>query len=233
MERLAASVGKGGKNLQQDVALVQDLLKSRGCDPGPCDGVCGDNTVAAIRKFQLTFMPHPDGLIEPGKDTWVRLAGADADVTPGPEGGEDWSGESSQWSQEKKLKSMHPKLREKVIHLLAALQRRDFKPQIYYGWRSVKVQLDLYEQGYTKVKFSFHNAQKPDGTPNAHAADIVDCRYGWSEKAERSGFWKALGEEAKKQGLIWGGDWASFPDLAHVQLLPNEQLQKVKQQSGL
>jgi len=93
--------------------------------------------------------------------------------------------------------------------------------------------MQLYFKGNTKVKFSFHNAQHPDGTPNALAADIVDSRFGWAPEAEQTGFWKALGEEAKKQGLIWGGDWVTFRDWAHVQLVPNGELARVREESGL
>jgi peptidoglycan L-alanyl-D-glutamate endopeptidase CwlK len=95
------------------------------------------------------------------------------------------------------------------------------------------VQLKLYQEGNSKVKFSFHNAQKLDGTPNSYAADIIDERYAWTGQAESSGFWKALGEEAKKQGLYWGGDWSSFRDWAHIQLVENSQLALVKRESGL
>jgi peptidoglycan L-alanyl-D-glutamate endopeptidase CwlK len=144
-----------------------------------------------------------------------------------------WSGDSSQWTQDKKIASMNPLLRPKVLAVLAALGKRGFKPKVFYGWRSVVVQLKLYAEGNTTVKFSFHNAQKPDGTPNSYAADIIDERYAWTAQAESSGFWKALGEEARKQGLYWGGDWTSFRDWAHVQLVPNSQLARVKQESGL
>jgi hypothetical protein len=47
-----------------------------------------------------------------------------------------------------------------------------------------------------------------------------------------SGFWKALGEEAKKQKLFWGGGWASLRDRDHVQLLANSQLGEVRQKCG-
>ncbi len=71
------------------------------------------------------------------------------------------------------------------------------------------------------------------GTPNSYAADVIDSRYGWTPQAETSGFWKALGEEAKKQNLYWGGDWSSFRDWAHVQLVANSELARVKKESGL
>jgi peptidoglycan L-alanyl-D-glutamate endopeptidase CwlK len=129
--------------------------------------------------------------------------------------------------------SMFPEMRPKVEAVLAALRQRGFQPRVHFAWRSVAVQLQLFRQGNTTVKFSFHNAQKRDGTPNAYAADIIDSRYAWTAAAESSGFWAALGEEGKAQGLYWGGDWTSFKDLAHVQYYPNSSLRDVKAESGL
>jgi peptidoglycan L-alanyl-D-glutamate endopeptidase CwlK len=68
---------------------------------------------------------------------------------------------------------------------------------------------------------------------NGLGADIIEVRYGWSDQAASSGFWKALGEEARTQNLVWGGDWAGFHDWAHVQLVENSQLGRVKEESGL
>jgi peptidoglycan L-alanyl-D-glutamate endopeptidase CwlK len=121
----------------------------------------------------------------------------------------------------------------KVVAVLEALNRRGFQPKVFFAWRSVAVQLEIFKKGNTKVKFSFHNAQKRDGTPNAYAADIVDSRWGWGAKAATEGFWTALGEEAKVQGLNWGGDWKTFRDWAHVQLTENSKLKQVKKESGL
>ena len=170
-------------------------------------------------------------MVEPNRNTWTRLASTNG--APTKPALFEWGGDSTQWSQEKKNRSLTLPLRPKVKAVVDALKRRGFSPTIFYGWRSVATQLQLYRLGNTKVKFSFHNVQKPNGTPNAYAADIIDSRHGWSKQAETAGFWKALGEEAKKQGLYWGGDWADFRDGAHVQLLPNSDLAKVKRQSGL
>ena len=210
-----------------DVHTVQVLLKARQFDPGPADGACGPRTVGAIRGFQATFLAHADGLIEPGRATWQRLEGS-APMLPA-----EWGGDSAQWPQEKKLRSMNPMLATKVRALLTALTQRQFQPKVFYGWRSVEVQARLFAMGRSKVKFSFHNAQQPNGTPNAYAADIIDGRYAWTPQAESSGFWKALGEEAHIRGLVWGGDWASFRDWAHVQLVQNAELSRIKRESGL
>jgi peptidoglycan hydrolase-like protein with peptidoglycan-binding domain len=74
MSALTDSVGKNGQNLKQDVIRVQGLLKTAGVDPGPIDGVCGSQTISAIRMFQEGLVAHPDGLIEPEGPTWRRLA---------------------------------------------------------------------------------------------------------------------------------------------------------------
>ena len=52
---------------------------------------------------------------------------------------------------------------------------------------------------------AFVQAQKPDGTPNAYAVDIIDRRWAWGQEAETNGFWDALGSLAKAEGLFWGG----------------------------
>src|SRR5438874_3293195 len=129
--------------------------------------------------------------------------------------------------------SLEPAFRAKVQILLEKLKAAGFKPKIFYGWRSVDVQQQLFREGKSQVQFSFHNAQKPDGTPNAYAADIIDQRWGWEDEAETNGYWTALGKAAKSLGLVWGGDWKDFPDEAHVQSRQNSELAAVKKESGL
>lgn len=226
MVHLVDSVGEGGRNYTIDVLRVQTLLRSKGYVLQPGRGICGNDTVIAIKKFQASFLSQPTGLIEPYSLSVQKLCEEKHAV-------HEWSGDSSRWSQEKKLKSLNLAFQPRVVSVVDKLKRDGFLPSIYYGWRSVAVQLTLYNSGRSKVKFSFHNAQHPDGTPNSYAADIIDARFGWTDQAERAGFWAALGSVAKAQGLIWGGDWSSFRDVAHVQLLPNSLLHNVKQESGL
>jgi hypothetical protein len=230
MADILESVGDQGVNRPNDVTMVQSLLKTNGFKCGLVDGVCGDRTITAIRAFQSTFLKEPDGLIEPGRATWRRLASTT--TIPASPGLLEWSGNSASWSHEKKLQSLHLDLRPKVTGVLSGLSERGFQPKIFYGWRSVAVQLEIVKKGNSHVKFSFHNVQHKDGTPNAHAADIVDSRWGWDRQAGLNGFWTALGEEAKKQNLYWGGDW-SKPDWAHVQLVANGLLGLKKRESGL
>lgn len=233
---ISGSVGKGGKNARMDVQVVQRILKDikEGYDPGPVDGFCGVRTIAAISLFQKKFLHYPDGLIAPGGITWQRLVSVQRLAPPLPQvASGDWSGDPARWPQDKKLQSLNVEFRSSVTKLLAALVKRGFKPKVFYGWRSVAIQLKLFKEGKSLVKFSFHNAQKVDGTPNSYAVDIVDERWGWERAAESNGFWKALGEESKKLKLVWGGDWVEFRDWAHVQGRLNRELADVKRESGL
>lgn len=223
---ISASVGRNGVNRRLGVVTIQKLLKERGVDPGPINGLCGSKTIAAIVSFQKGFLRRPDSLIEVGGITWRKLTTTQPNkikVAPRVSVGY-WSGDSARWPQDKKLESLDTSFRKKTRAVLKALEERGFQPKIFYGWRPVSVQQKLHEKGRTKARFSFHNAQKPDGTPNSYAADIVDKRWGWKKEAEMSGFWAALGKEAKKQGLVWGGDWKNFKGVAHIQGRQNSEL---------
>jgi len=124
-----------------------------------------------------------------------------------------------------KLLRLHPVLRRKVKAIVKDLAGHGFAAKVYSTWRSQADQAVLYREGRTQVWFSFHNATRPDGSPCALAADIADAKLAWGATPA---FWKTLGKAAKAHGLTWGGDWKSFPDSAHVQLLPNSDLARVQ-----
>jgi peptidoglycan L-alanyl-D-glutamate endopeptidase CwlK len=242
MTTISGSVGEGGDNLEADVRTVQQLLTKAGHDPKGIDGDYGTYTRDAILSFQRTFLSDPDGRIDPGGQTLKRLdeatqGGGAATGGTGAGGGDkpafsDWSGDSSQWPQEKKLASLEPGFRAKIVRVIAKLKNDGFQPKIVFGWRSVAVQQRLVAQGKSTVRFSFHNAQKPDGTPNAWAVDVIDARWSWNEP-DCHKFFKALGDAGKAEGLVWGGDWTTFKDWAHLQGRQNSELGAVRRESGL
>jgi len=239
MPVLSASVGQGGRNQKADVLRVQGLLNQAGARPSlRADGRCGKKTIAAIRKFQRGFMRRADGRVDPGGRTLRELGraavAAEAGTAPDTRHPPSyWRGDPKRWQRKKKLASLEPEFRAKVEAMLAELEAAGFQPKIFYAWRSVAIQRELKRKGRSKVDFSFHNAQLPDGTPRALAVDIVDKRWGWGELAKTRGFWSALGAAAHDQELYWGGSWRSFKDWAHVQALPNRALARVKRESGL
>lgn len=125
-----------------------------------------------------------------------------------------------------KLAELHPAFRPLVVILLDELRQLTWQPKIVYAYRSPQEQMILFQSGRSRVKFSFHNAAYPDGRPAALAVDVIDRRYAWTgEPAPR--FFENLGTIARALGLVWGGDWHSFPDKAHVQFCANEELYRV------
>ena len=251
---IASSVGRRGVNRPADVEQIQTLLRRAGMDPGPIDRIAGPRTIAAIVGFQQRFLTRPDGRVDASGRTLARLNGtparsvsrATSAIRPLPTGrpapavspparhdeSHDWRGDSSAWPQERKLASLEPGCRRKIDAVLADLRAQGFRPTIIFGWRSVAVQQQLMRRGVTKVRFSFHNAQTPQGRPNAWAVDVVDERWAWNEP-DCHVFFRALGKSGKAQGLVWGGDWTGFRDWAHLQGRQNAELRLVKRESGL
>jgi peptidoglycan L-alanyl-D-glutamate endopeptidase CwlK len=225
---ISASVGRDGDNRKADTRKIQKALNQAiPKSPLIVDGDCGAKTIKRIERFQSAYMRRPDGRIDPGGRSLRRLNQA------APSLQSEWKGDSSRWSQEKKLDSLDNALRKKVVRILARLEAEGFRPKIVYAWRSVAVQQQLVAQGRSRVRFSFHNAQYKSGRPRAHAIDVIDRRWAWDDAAERNGFWDALGRAGKDEDLFWGGDWRSFRDLAHLQSFPNAKLTEIKRQSGV
>ncbi|RZL27806.1 MAG: peptidoglycan-binding protein [Sphingomonas sp.] len=259
MITISASVGRLGVNRPDDVSKVQDLLHRAGMNPGPVDHIAGPRTIAAINGYQQHILRAPDGRVDANGLTLHRLNAAITRAAPPRSPSRiqpsqvqqapppsrvaalapsskamrtDWTGDSEAWPQDKKLASLDPVFRRQIEPILSQLRTEGFKPKIIFAWRSVAKQLVLHRQGRTKVLFSFHNAQTPQGIPNALAVDVVDERWGWNEP-DCHVFFKALGRIGKMHGLVWGGDWTSFRDWAHLQGRQNSALRQVKRESGL
>lgn len=82
---ISGSVGQGGKNKEDDVRTVQQLLNQKGAAPAlEVDGLCGPKTIGAVRKFQSDNLGFADGRVDPGGQTWGALTGgAAASQQPG------------------------------------------------------------------------------------------------------------------------------------------------------
>jgi len=82
MYRLSGSVGEGGRNLHDDVQIVQKLLNKNAhivAEIGnlPEDGILDERTQRAIVAFQrrIVRLSSPDGRIDPHGRTWRTLLG--------------------------------------------------------------------------------------------------------------------------------------------------------------
>lgn len=100
-------------------------------------------------------------------------------------------------------------IRPAVALILTDLEMEEELPLIAKDvFRSPQRQLELYRQGRSKVRWSFHNATTKDGQPGSLAADIVDANLAWNARRD---FWLKLGGAALRRGLNWGGYWG-LPD---------------------
>lgn len=128
------------------------------------------------------------------------------------------------------LRQAHPIFKMRLVAILAELRALGWQPRIWHVTRTETEQAEKVKKGYSKTMKSWHvestEGHLPAGPGRADivhgsAADIVDRRYAWEGKAAnlKFQFWMDLGAAAKKQGCEWGGDWKTFPDVAHVQML--------------
>ena len=82
---LSAAVGRGGKNLEEDVQQVQIALNRRADAGLKVDGRCGKDTIEAIMEFQRALgQSRPDGRVDPKRGTARALAASGKIGKPPP-----------------------------------------------------------------------------------------------------------------------------------------------------
>ncbi len=91
--RLSGSVGKGGRNANDDVKTVQNLLVKAGHKIA-VDGLIGPKTIGAITSFQNSNQLEGSGLVNPDDETWTRLKGGGS-TAQSADGAEAGSGSGS------------------------------------------------------------------------------------------------------------------------------------------
>lgn len=103
---------------------------------------------------------------------------------------------------------------DKVVEAMAMLGH---PVRIVEGYRTPERQDELYAQGRTTPGRVVTNAK---GNESAHnfgvAVDFIFKNGGYNAPEE---LWQTLGSVMKSQGFTWGGDWKSFPDKPHGELL--------------
>jgi len=109
------------------------------------------------------------------------------------------------------IESLEPGVREKVRRVLVKLEQKKWQPRVAEGRRTLAEQREKVRRGVSKTMNSKHLC--------GIAADVIDRRYAWGGPAANTNFqfWRDLGAAAKSEGLVWGGDWKSFKDVAHIE----------------
>lgn len=102
-----------------------------------------------------------------------------------------------------------PGFRTKLLALVAAMAKRGQPARVVETLRLPRLHQHYVEQGTTQAPTVFHSWHG-----YGLAADVVHATQLWDAPAA---FWDALGAEAERLGLRWGGRW-KFVDKPHVQL---------------
>lgn len=105
-----------------------------------------------------------------------------------------------------RLTELHPVFARQIRDVISRLEIMGERPRIQDAWRSPEMQLVAYQSGHSKVRWGYHNATAPDGTPEALAVDLLDDD---SPLAARRPYLLKLAAVCAKigwieTGILWG-----------------------------
>jgi hypothetical protein len=121
-------------------------------------------------------------------------------------------------TSEKRLEKVHPELAKRIRDLIEAFAQRGTQVEVVQGLRTFAEQDALFAQGRTKPGPRVTNAKGGQSNHNyGLAVDLCPFVNGKPDFSANSTF-VAIGGEAVKRGLEWGGNWKKFIDKPHVQL---------------
>ncbi len=121
-------------------------------------------------------------------------------------------------TSDKRLQKVHPELSKRIRDLIEAFAQRGTQVEVVQGLRTFAEQDALFAQGRTKPGPRVTNARGGQSNHNyGLAVDLCPFVNGKPDFTANATF-VAIGAEAVKRGLEWGGNWKKFIDKPHVQL---------------
>jgi peptidoglycan L-alanyl-D-glutamate endopeptidase CwlK len=116
---------------------------------------------------------------------------------------------------------LYPPFAAKILELQTACAQRGAHFYMTQGLRTMDEQAALYAQGRTKPGNRVTNAKPGSSLHNfGIAVDFTldaDLTKPGLQPDWQEAHYAMLGEEARKLGLVWGGDWHSIKDNPHVE----------------
>jgi hypothetical protein len=109
-----------------------------------------------------------------------------------------------------------PAFARRIERVFSRMRARGFQPFLWEGYRTPARAAELERRG-TGISDSLH--------AYGIAVDVVDGKQwdaGKDPWSAAPGFWAALGEEAEREGLTWGGRFSKV-DHTHIQGVPVSQ----------
>ena len=139
-------------------------------------------------------------------------------------------------ASDNRLKKVHPELAKRVRMLIDTFAQSGVQLEVVQGLRTFAEQDALFAQGRSKPGQVVTRARGGQSNHNyGLAIDLVPYSNGKPNWNAPNSIWSAIGAEAEKLGLEWGGDWKRFIDRPHVQLpgLSIKQCYALFQKGGL
>ena len=111
---------------------------------------------------------------------------------------------------------LKPGFRQAVLQVFARMEARGYRMALLEGFRSPERQELLARRGPAVTRARAGQSRHQAGL----AADVAPMRDGRLSILDRdpwtSAAYQALGEEARRSGLVWGGSW-TLRDLGHLE----------------
>jgi hypothetical protein len=79
-----------------------------------------------------------------------------------------------QQRNQQRLTECFPKFAKRVKAVIQDLEAQGFRPRIQDAHRTIANQLIAFQNGFSKVKFGFHNVTSTNGKPESLAVDLLD-----------------------------------------------------------
>lgn len=117
------------------------------------------------------------------------------------------------------VEHLHPKLQQICETFMKQCKESGLNVKITDTLRTEEEQNTLYAQGRTAPGSIVTNVAYPNSAHNWGVAFDICRNEKGREYADSDGFFTKCGEIGKKLGLFWGGDFKSFTDKPHFELI--------------
>ena len=128
------------------------------------------------------------------------------------------------------INDLHLVVANKCLAHIANCKKRGVDVIVTSTLRDDEYQGVLYAQGRTTKGAIVTNQSVTGAHGLGLAYDVVPVINGVAIWADNN-LWSIIGEEGKKLGMAWGGDWASFVDKPHFELTDGLEFSQLR--SGL
>jgi peptidoglycan L-alanyl-D-glutamate endopeptidase CwlK len=127
---------------------------------------------------------------------------------------------------EANIQTLLPAAQKKAREFMQAVQQSGVTVKIISGTRTFAEQDKLYRQGRDLPGRKVTNARGGQSNHNFGVAWDIGVFQNGQYLPETPAYAK-VGGVGKGLGLEWGGDWPSFPDEPHFQVVPETQLHSI------